>query len=244
MKKLLFITILCNLFNQFAFASELKFVSAEFPPFTFTQNNKGTGAMYEVVQELARRLGQSTKIEFIPWARARIEAEGSDNIGIIPLARTPERENKYTWLIHVLDDPYVLVTKKDSKIDISNMDNAKKLTIGILAGSAAEPLLKGLGFLNINPATTDIQNVKKLSLGRIDAWASPSSCIGQYKEIAGLGAEDMRKGVVISILHEYIGASKTLDQETQKKWKDAFLKMKADGTYSKIMKKYNLEPLP
>lgn len=240
----LFITYLLvlSLFSNIH-ADELKFVSVNFPPYTYETPTGGAGAMYDVVKEIAKRLNQPADIRFIPWSRARYETENNPNLAIIPLARTPERENSYTWIIHILDDPYVLVALKNSKFDITNLVTAKKLTIGVLAGSAAEPLLKKNGFKYIEPASADIQNVKKLKLGRIDAWMVPLSVHGQYKLEGGLGAEDLKIGISLTILHEYLGGSKSLNQETVKKWQNEFNKMKRDGSYAAIMKKYGMAPL-
>jgi len=88
-----------------------------------------------VLAEIIKRLKLNTKIKFVPWPRARFEAETKDNIFLIPLARTPEREQNYAWIIHVLDDPYVLVALKKTKFDISTHEAAKKLKIGVLKKS-------------------------------------------------------------------------------------------------------------
>lgn len=241
-KKMLF--LLFTFFLTQTNASELKFLSADFPPYTFQTEKDGAGVVYDVLMEVARRLGYKNKVNFLPWARARFEAENNPDIVIIPLARTAERENKYTWLIHVLNDPYVLVALKTSTANISSIKSAKNLRIGILSGSVADVLLHKLGFTNLEPASSDVQNLKKLKLGRIDAWVAPLSCRGQYKKQTGLGAEDLRIGVELTKIKEYIGASKSFDKNTKIKWEKAFSSMKKDGTYQSIMKRYGMTPLP
>lgn len=231
-------------FSLTASPGELRFLSNDFPPYTYQTDKGGAGVIYEVLTEISRRLGYKNSVEFVPWPRARFEAEHNPDIAIIPLARTKEREDKYVWLIHVLDDPYVLVTLKNSPVNISTIESAKKVKIGILSGSVADALLRELGFTNLETATNDIQNVKKLKLGRIDAWVAPMSCIGEYKNDTGLDKSDLRIGIELTKIHEYVGASKTLDKETISKWQKTFQEMKKDGTYQKILKKYGITPLP
>lgn len=235
--------IIALFFDMTLAVAKLRFVSVDFPPYTYQTPTGGAGAMYDVVKEIGKRLGQPADIHFVPWARARLETENNPNMGIIPLARTPEREDKYKWIIHILDDPYVLVALKDSKFNIADLEAAKKLNVGVLAGSAAEPLLQRLGFQHVEAASTDVQNVTKLKLGRLDAWVAPYSCRGQYRE-GGLGNEDLRTGAVLTMLHEYLGGSKTLDDALVNKWRQEFNKMKKDGSYAAIMKKYDIKPLP
>ena len=225
-------------------ASELRLISADFDPYTYkTKNGEGAGAMYEIVQELAKRVGQSPKIEFLPWARAQIEAQNKKNIGILPLARVPEREDKYQWLLHILSDPYVFFASKKTKFDISNVEALRFLRIGTFNGSLAELLLRKKGFQNFRGVPSDAQNVEMLRLGRIDVWVAPLSFRDRYKEKGGMSGDDFRVGATLIELNEYLGASKDLDQETIKKWRDAFLSMKKDGSYVLIMKKYGLKPL-
>lgn len=224
-------------------ATELKIVSVDFPPYTYQTPNGGAGVMYDVVQELAKRVSQTTHVEFMPWARARLETEKISNGGIFPLARTTEREKNYTWVAHILDDPYVFFAMKSSKVNISSIAAAKKIRVGTLKGSVADLELKKLGFPHAESVANDVQNVIKLKRGYIDAWVAPLSSKDQYKEKAGLSANELKTGAELLILHEYFGASKSLDAKTIQKWQKAFTSMKNDGTYAAIMKKYGFTPL-
>lgn len=224
-------------------ANPLRIVSADFDPYSYAVGNGGAGAMYEIVQELAHRVGQSKKIEFMPWARAQAEVQANPDMGILPLARVPERETLYTWLVPVLDDPYVFFAKKNSKVNISTIAAAKHLRIGTFAGSLAEVLLRKLGFDNFQSVTTDVQNVQMLKLDRIDVWVAPLSFKNRYKLKGGLGGDELRVGATIVVLHEYFAASKSLGLKATTKWREAFESMKKDGSYQAIMKKYDLLPL-
>lgn len=226
------------------YTGEIKFYAAHFPPYTYEVAGKKGGAMYEISNEIIRRLELKTQIEFIPWPRARYEAETKNNVLLIPLARTPEREAQYTWLIHALDDPYVILAHKFSTFDISTVEATKKLRIGILKGSVADSMLRKLGYTNLDVSSNDLQNVRKLNLKRLDAWVAPLSAIDQYKDQVGIGKDELRVGLELTILKEYIGASKNFSHEMSEKWTKTFEEMKKDGSYQNIMKKYGMTPLP
>jgi len=218
-------------------------VSADFDPYTYSTMEGGSGAMFEVAQELSKRVGQKFNVQFVPWARAQMMAKTESNIGILPLARVPEREADYTWLVEILREPYVFFTLKDSKVDISTVEAARNLRIGTFAGSLSELLLRQRGFKNFKSVTTDAQNVRMLKSGHIDVWVAPLSFKSRYKEKGGLGEDELRVGATLVLLHEYLAASKNLDAETIKKWQEAFKSMKRDGSYADIMKKYGFVPL-
>ena len=224
-------------------ATQLRIFSIDFPPYTYQTPNGGSGVMFEIVQELAKRVGQTAQVEFMPWARARVETEKISNGGIFPLARTTEREKNYSWIAHILDDPYVFFSMKSSKVNISSVAAAKKYRIGILKGSVSELELKKLGFSKVESVANDLQNVLKLKQGHIDAWVAPLSSKDQYKEKAEISAHELKIGAELLILHEYLGASNSLDVQTIQKWQKAFTSMKNDGSYAAIMKKYGFTPL-
>src|SRR5437867_970920 len=96
---------------------ELRLLAAELPPYTFQvpsasvseQPGPGRGVIHDAVVEMARRVGHSGRIEYVPWFRAQEIAQTEANVGILALTRSPEREDKYLWMVKVLSDDLVLV---------------------------------------------------------------------------------------------------------------------------------------
>lgn len=236
------------LLSPLANSSELEIYSAEFEPFTYRVLENGVltgqGVMYEVVAELSRRVQSSSKIQFLPWNRVLNLAASKNNIGIIPLARDPSRENNYKWLAHVLDDPYVVFGLRGSKVDISSWAALKNARVGVFMGSLAETYMRKNKIPNVKAVSKDIQSAMMLKSGRIDAWVAPKSFGKTYAEKVGLKLSDLVVGMELTILHEYLAASKDLDPLIARKWELAFASMKRDGTYAAIMKKYGMEPVP
>ncbi|MBV8114490.1 MAG: hypothetical protein JO300_07085, partial [Silvibacterium sp.] len=109
----------------------------------------------QIARELMNRLGYRQPIELVPFARAVNETQRSDNIVMIPLARTPRRENKYQWLNLLWEDDCVLVRAADK----GNTDISK---IGVVRASATEEVAEILGLANVELSTDDIQNALKL----------------------------------------------------------------------------------
>src|SRR5882724_12858921 len=84
---------------------ELRLLAAELPPYTYQvpsasvseQPGPGRGLIHDAVVEMARRVGHSGHIEYMPWFRAQEIAQREPNVGILALTRSPEREDKYLW---------------------------------------------------------------------------------------------------------------------------------------------------
>jgi len=232
---------LCPFFLiSIAYGVELEFFVSLDNPYGYTKDTPGGGAMDEVVKELARRVGQKFNVSYVPWARAQYIAKSQNNVGIFPIGRDPEREPFYTWIVEIFGEPYVFMTMKKSKVDISTIEAIKKLNVGALTGSLAEILMLKHGIKTYTSVTRDEQNVRMLKSGRIDAWIAPLSFKDTFKDV-GLGGDELRVGATLTNLHFYVAGSKNLDKATVTKWRRAFKSMKRDGTYKAILKKYKLD---
>jgi polar amino acid transport system substrate-binding protein len=225
-------------------AAELRLITAELPPYTFQMPpatvaefpGPGQGLVQEVVVEMARRVGHSGSIEYMPWARAQQIAMTEPNVGILSLTRSPEREDKYRWLAKVVTDDLVLVGGQG--VDASSLDKVHDRPTGVLLRSGAEALLREKGFTRIEPAPEEWLNAKKMKERRIDAWLAPRlMVIYAMQEVQG-DLATLNIGEIVRASDIYLAASKSLPDAEAAKWEAAFAAMQADGTYQRILQKY------
>jgi polar amino acid transport system substrate-binding protein len=232
---------------------ELRLLAAELPPYTFRIPphrigefvGPGQGIVHEIVVDIARRIGHSGRIEYLPWHRAQDIAMTRDNIGILALTRSPEREPNYRWMVKILTDDLILVGGQG--VDVSGLDKVKDRPIGVLRRSGAEALLEDMGFSRIEPASEEWINARKLKQRYIDAWLAPRlMVIHGYREVGG-DPEKLNIGRIIRASEIYLAASKTLSDAKVARWRAAFDRLKADGGYDKILEKYyrlKVKPIP
>jgi polar amino acid transport system substrate-binding protein len=226
------------------FAAELRLITAELPPYTFQVPpatvvefpGPGQGLVQEVVTEMARRVGHSGSIEYMPWARAQQIAMTQPNIGILSLTRSPEREDKYRWLAKIVSDDLVLIGGQG--VDVSSLDKAKNRPTGVLLRSGAEALLRDKGFTRIEPAPEEWLNAKKMKERRIDAWLAPRlMVIYATQEVQG-DLATLNIGEIVRASDIYLAASKDLPDVEAARWEAAFASMQADGSYDRILERY------
>ncbi|MFO1113995.1 MAG: hypothetical protein U1E35_09130, partial [Rhodospirillales bacterium] len=142
------------LMSPSARAGELRLVAAELPPFSYhvppptvSEIGEPRGIVYQLVREMAQRIGHSGTIEFMGWSRAQELALIEPNIGILALTRSPEREPFYNWMVEILTDDLVLVG--GAGLDVSALDKVKDRPTGVLRTSGAEALLREQHFTRI-----------------------------------------------------------------------------------------------
>jgi polar amino acid transport system substrate-binding protein len=226
-------------------AAEMRLLAAELPPYTFQVPSvsvsefpgPGQGIVYDVVQAMAKRVGHTGSIEFVPWRLAQKTAMTEPNVGILALTRTPEREDKYRWLVKILDDDLILVGGQG--VDASTLDKVKNRPTGVLLLSGAQALLTEKGFTRIEPAPEEWINARKLRERRIDAWLAPRQMvIFAYREVGG-DPTALNIGEIVRPSEIWFAGSKSLSDAEAQKWQKAFEEIRADGTYERIIAKYN-----
>ena len=224
--------------------TELRLLAAELPPYTYQvpsasvseQPGPGRGVIHDAVVEMARRVGHSGRIEYMPWFRAQEIAQSEPNVGILALTRSPEREDKYLWMVKVMADDLVLAGAPG--VDVSDLSKVKDRPVGVLASSGAEALVRGLAFSKVTPQREEWMNAKRIKDRRIDAWVAPRAMvIHAMREVRG-NLDVLQFGQVIRTSELYLAASKSLPEAEARKWQAAFAAMQADGSMTAIRRRY------
>ena len=172
-----FAIILINLiqFKSFSF-DEIKIYTEEKPPNNFEgKNSKVTGISTEIVEEIFKKAKIKYSIEILPWARALDTASKRKDIGLYSLARTHDREDSFYWIGPLIKNDWTFFTRKNSKIKIQKLDDAKKYLVGVYKQSALSNYLLENGFKpdkNLDFVNEEKYNPTKLERNRIDIWAT------------------------------------------------------------------------
>jgi polar amino acid transport system substrate-binding protein len=241
--RILFCVLAALLAVSTAKADELRLVTAELPPYCFhrppptvSEIGKPQGLVYEVVQEMAKRIGHSGNIDFMGWSRAQELAIIGPNVGILALTRSPEREPFYNWMVNIVTDDLIVVG--GTGINAADLDTLRERPIGVLRTSGAEALLRERHFTRIEPASEEWVNAYKLRERQLDAWLAPRLMVlFGWREIGG-DASTLNFGQLVRPSEIYLAASKNIPEAEAERWRDAFAQVKADGTYDRILKYY------
>lgn len=225
-----------------AAAQDLRLLAAELPPYTYQvpsasvseQPGPGRGLIHDLVAEAARRVGHPGRIEYVPWFRAQEIAQAEPRVGILALTRSPEREERYRWLLHLYTDDLVLVGSPG--VDVSDLARVRDRPVGVLQRSGAEALLRSLGFTRIAPQREEWMNAKAMKDRRIDAWVAPRAMVVHaVREVRG-NLDVLQFGQVIRRSELYLAASKDLPDDEAARWGAAWAAMRADGTAERIIR--------
>lgn len=240
MKHLIILTLFVLTINIYGQQTELNVYTGELPPYSYTENNQLTGVAIDIVKELQKRVGFTHKIIKKPWGRVISESKNSNQM-IFPLARRPYRENSYKWIGPILKDETIFIIKKSNYKKILHINELKDLNVGVSLGAPSTKRLQQLNFKNLRIISTETQLSKMFIRDRFDTWYASKLMIYNFLEKLNYDISDLAILYSDLKLDFYIATSLDVDNQVVQTWQKELNIMKEDGTYKRILSKYNLK---
>jgi len=219
----------------------------DFKPFVWKENNRAAGIDSDIVSEMARRAGIGTEIKFVPWKRAMHMTKKGTADGAFTAFKTPERESFAHYLSYPIHfSTYSLFVVKGHEFLFQSVEDLYEKEIGINSGFSLGKKFeeaKKNGKILVQEAKTTEQNIKKLLIGRFEAYIGNLHATLYALKTMGLS------GRIVYLPHPvqkprgaYLIISKTAEiknkEELIRRLDDALKKMKEDGTIENIHSKY------
>ncbi|MFA5464686.1 MAG: ABC transporter substrate-binding protein [Candidatus Cloacimonadales bacterium] len=234
------ILALLSIISIVTLSAQLTIYCEDDPPFQIINKDGSlSGLTVEVCMEIQKRVGNTDKIQVVPWARGLNEINTKPNTILFSMSRTAERNPLYKWVGPVNEIFYALYGKADSKITINSIEEAKKLKgIGVYNQDIRDQYLTSQGFTNLERVTDNNVNIKKVMTGRLDVYADSGDSYKPNAVAAGYKETDLKPIYVFMRTQLYIAMSKETPDDIVNKWNIALDEMKKDGTFKKIYTKY------
>jgi polar amino acid transport system substrate-binding protein len=209
------------------------------PPSSMIVDGILTGSSVEIVKEIQKRVGDTSAIEVLPWARAYHIATSMPDVLLFSALRLPEREDLFHWVGPILHPQWGFYALKGKVAPISSLEEAKKFkSIGTYRNDSQEIFLKSHGFTNLDSATTVTVSAKKVASGMIDVFVSKDISLAYTLASAGIPEESIENVYNYLDGSMYLVFSKGTDLGTVKTWEKALQDMKDDGTFAAIYAKW------
>ncbi|MEJ6005849.1 transporter substrate-binding domain-containing protein [Paucibacter sp. AS339] len=220
----------------------LRLVTGDLPPFAAGPPADRPGVLVELAEELLRRIGQPTKTEFFPWARALLLSSSQPRILVLPLTRTPEREAKYQWLVKLYVQHFVFINRAD-QARITQLEQARRLRISVLRGapSAAQLLRAGFSEEQLVWAGSVEETLRQLERGHADAIFASEEITLDMVRVSGRKTADFQVGLMLESGEIWLAAGGGVTELEQQRLRDVHRAMRADGSIERLFKSYDIK---
>lgn len=229
-----------------AMAVELRAVTEEWPPFNYQNDGHPAGLAIEMLEAAEKRMGKNIPVEFLPWERAYRIAQREPNVLIFTMARKPDRETLFKWVYPIAPRTiHLYKLSKRTDIRLQSLEDAKAFMVGTQGESDAATMdLLKRGFrrgVNLDMLYgSDVINLNKLLLGRIDLLASSELQLAHNARALGRPFSDFERTLALSDSSEkyYFAFSLSTPDAQVEQLRQAFEGLNSDGSLERIRRKF------
>lgn len=217
----------------------LRWLGGDLPPFVWQGSNGPQGYAHELLTLMAHKLGRKPEVAFYPWARSvKLTMEG-ENFGVFPLARTPDRETQFRWLIPLAHVHYSFFASSATNGPMG-LEQLRTQKVVVLRGSPIIKNLQAQGFLQVVEAKDYRDMLRMVSMGVVVAAYAGTPMLQAAMQEFGFKASDYRMVAMLGNADLYMGTSLRLDPAEAQLWLDAYRTLEQDGSVARLQKKYQL----
>jgi polar amino acid transport system substrate-binding protein len=239
---MLLVNSLCAVNN----ATKIKIFTENYPPYNMEVNGKLKGLSVDILNAMLNQMKKKGDIKLKPWATGYKIVLKKKNTMLFSTTRTKQREKLFKWVGPIASTNIGIIAPKSKHLKIKKITDLNNYKIGAVINDIGEQLLleNGVNKKNIesvggkNPI---VLNFQKMGKGRIDAFSYETN-------VAMYGAKsyqiDQKDFEVVYILKKgqlYYAFNTKTDDSIIKAYQKALNKIKTNGIYNKILKKYKLK---
>ncbi|MDX1958938.1 MAG: ABC transporter substrate-binding protein [Leptospiraceae bacterium] len=234
--------------------NKFKIATLEWSPYVGTEIEK-YGYVYQIVKRSLEEEGIEVEIEFYPFARILNLVNTGEISGYFPEYHSVENEKNFYYSNAFPGGDLLFLKKKERQINIKTSNNKidfqslKEYKIGVVRGYLHTPEFdEAIKFLNIQETASDLMNLKKLFMGRVDLieidpnvanYLSQNS-MKQFTNAAN-AFEVVEPKMDYKDLFLCIPRSDKNGKKLLNKFNSGFEKLKSRGEIEKILKEFNFK---
>jgi polar amino acid transport system substrate-binding protein len=228
-----------------AYPAPVQVVTHQYYPYQYEENGELKGFVAAIVKEAFKRMGQPVSIKLYPFPRAHKMVRNGDADGIFTVAKTAERETFAHFPHEVLIwQTMALFVKADSPLGFDgDFTKLRDYRIGVIYkyryGNVFDDVVDNGTLANIKPANSAESNVKMLVAGRLDYWVSNRELAAFVLNKLRLTEAVRELKPAVQTLPTYLMFSKKRNTAAlSRRFGEELRKMRADGSYEKIIADY------
>lgn len=222
------------------------------PPQAYIEGNRAKGVLVDIVTNAVKNSGSTCTIKIVPWKRALKMVKKGDADAIFNAGYTPER-NEYLFYPNcvLVTEKVVAFRRKGSDVFLNqDLSNSKNYKVGVgrgfFYGNEIQNAIDSNMFMKVEEVPNINSNMEKLKLGRIDMFFADYFPAMMYLNSMKVKGEielivDHKSGKPIIYGHSetYLAFSrKRVSQDFAEKINKELIKLKKEGVYDAIIRKY------
>lgn len=232
-------------------AQDLRFVTLDFAPFIYGEDQQVAGPGRDVIAAACHAAELDCSYDIFPWRRAQELMREGEADGMMVIGRNPGREEWLDFSPPLFRTEYGFFVGGDSTANLDSLAGLAGYRVGVFAPSNTAVQLEGLrdrmiseGLepLEIDGRPDDVSGFRKLAAGRIDAVYSNRDR-GRKVLIENDLAGDVRYAMSDKGILYYAAIRKSFEKpDISRRFFEGLSEVFANGRAAEIIESYELEP--
>ena len=229
----------------------LRFVTLEFAPFIYGENQEVAGPGRDVIAAVCKAASIDCSFDIYPWRRAQELMKSGDTDGMMVIGRNPAREEWLHFSPPLFRTEYGFFVQADNLLSYQKASQIAGYRVGVFAPSNTATQLEGirsamaeagLDPIQIDGHPDDAAGLRKLAAGRLDAVYSNRERGWGIVAAEALDGKVRYAGQHKAVLY-YAGITKDYPHpEVVARFFDTWRGLFASGEAQHIIEGYGLEP--
>lgn len=243
------VVFLCMGQPVFSATKQISLTFMQWPPFEYEEDGVPKGIDLEIVKTVLETMGFEVIFINYPWKRAYNDAKHGEADGVFSMGKRPEREVDFFYPSEplIVSGWYLYFPRGKVVPFDKDLKALQGLRIGMCDGYIFPKEFMESPLFERDLGKDDLQNLKKLQGGRVDAIVCDNiNCQLLIKQHGMEELFEMYKETPIDIIPMYVGfskKSKTLAEYPNliDEFSETLRQLKADGIVDKIAEKYGVK---
>ena len=213
--------------------------NAEYPPYSFIENDIIVGFDIDVIKHVAQKLNKKIDLQDMPFEALLPAAQvGSIEVIAAGISPTPERAKKLLFTEpYLTGDPLLIISKKIKPLKTVEALTGKNVVVN--EGFRADYYVSDLKGPIVTRLATVTEAFMALKSGRADAFVTAKSPVQSY--FKQQGSTDLAITELPTTTDEYALVVSPKNKRLLPKIQEVLNTMKEDGTLKHFKEKWNLE---
>ncbi len=231
----------------------LKFVTHDFPPFSFRNGETLSGAAIDIVRQTCSEIQIECSIELLPWKRAQFKVRRDHAQAMMVIGWNNTRAQWLTFSPPMLKTQYGFFTNISNPLNYQSLSDIAGVKVGVLESSNTSKRLKKIRQqmieLKLEPISIQEIHDNNLVFKMLDNEGRNIEMIYSNRDvgntvIAQHNLHNVRYAGSNEELYYYIGfGRKYADKELVERFNHSFKKLQRSGVIQKILAEYHLETI-
>jgi ABC-type amino acid transport substrate-binding protein len=229
----------CNKESKKDYQFKFLFITENFEPFNFIEDDKLTGLAPDVLKEICLSLNIPFDVNVMQWDEAYQTAQTTQNAVLFATSLNTERKDLFKWAGPIATMDWFFYALAQNHFNLNSLEEAKTVNrIGVLRDYTIEQFLVQQGFTNLVYCNDHQDAISKLISGEIDLYPSDKITAEAVLNTMQLSIYTLKEVLPIKTEMIYFAFNKLIPDDVVADFQVEIDRLKSNGFLKQLYQKY------